>query len=53
MATRDTIECPICHAVPARDRNLEDHLVMVHTKLRLAKFVVAETETLTEADISE
>ncbi|GAA0415661.1 hypothetical protein GCM10009530_78670 [Microbispora corallina] len=53
MATRDSIVCPICHDVPSRDRNLEDHLVTVHTKQKLAKFVVAETEAQTETDISE
>ncbi|ELY47399.1 hypothetical protein [Natronorubrum sulfidifaciens] len=53
MATRDVIECPICHDVPSRDRNVEDHLVAVHTKQTLAKFVVAEIEAQTESDISE
>ena len=53
MATKDVIECPICHGVPARDRNVEDHLVAVHTKQTLAKFVAAEVEAQTGADISE
>lgn len=53
MATRTRVECPLCRDELARDQNLEDHLVTTHTKQKLAKFVVAETEALTGNDVSE
>lgn len=53
MATRGTVECPLCRDEIPDDRNLEDHLLSDHTKRRIARFVVAETEALNETDISE
>lgn len=53
MATRTPVECPLCRETVTRGRNLEEHLVASHSKRRLARFVVAETEALHEEDISE
>ena len=53
MASRAPVECPVCRTVLEGDQNLEDHLVTAHTKQRLARFVVAETEVLNERDVSE
>ena len=53
MATKAPVECPLCRETVGRDQSLEDHLVAAHTKRRLAKFVVAETEALSVEDVSE
>ncbi|WP_339102854.1 hypothetical protein [Haloterrigena salinisoli] len=53
MATKAPVECPLCRTELEGDRNLEDHLVSDHTKQRLARFVVAETEALNAKDVSE
>lgn len=53
MATKMPVECPLCRTALGRDQNLEDHLVAAHTKERLARFVVAETEALNEKDVAE
>ncbi|ELY52255.1 hypothetical protein [Natronolimnohabitans innermongolicus] len=53
MASRPPIECPICRELLARGQPLERHLVASHTKRRLAKFVVAEMQAMSEADVSE
>ena len=53
MATIAPVECPLCHDELTRDQNLENHLVATHSKQTLAKFVVAETKVVGEADISE
>lgn len=53
MATMAPVECPLCHTELEGDGTLEDHLVDAHTKRRLARFVVAETEALHARDVSE
>lgn len=53
MANRPPVECPLCHADVPRHQKLEEHLVGQHSKRKLAKFVVCETEALREGDISE
>ena len=53
MATRAPVECPVCRTELERDQDLQEHLVDAHTKERLARFVVAETEALHEKDVSE
>ncbi|WP_165874874.1 hypothetical protein [Natrarchaeobius oligotrophus] len=51
MATRTPIECPICRQVLA-NQPLEEHLLYDHSKRRLAKFVVSETEAMNYGDVS-
>ncbi|WP_170972352.1 hypothetical protein [Natronorubrum halophilum] len=53
MATRIPVECPLCHEDIKGGQTLENHLVATHTKQTLAKFVVTETDTLSEEDVSE
>ncbi|WP_222918104.1 hypothetical protein [Natrinema sp. SYSU A 869] len=53
MATRESIECPVCREPPATGQQLEEHLLAEHTKRKLAKFIVAETTALATDDISE
>ncbi|WP_226480042.1 hypothetical protein [Natrinema amylolyticum] len=53
MATRESIECPVCRELPAADQQLEEHLLAEHTKRKLAKFIVAETTVLSNEDVSE
>lgn len=53
MASRPPIECPVCHTALRRDERLEDHLVSEHSKRKLAKFIVSETEAMREGDIAE
>lgn len=53
MATKVPVECPLCREALGGGQSLEDHLVTTHTKQRLAKFVVAETEALHVEDVSE
>lgn len=53
MATKAPVECPLCRTEPEGDGSLEDHLLDAHTKQRLARFVVAETEALNADDVAE
>ncbi|AFO56853.1 MULTISPECIES: hypothetical protein [Natrinema] len=53
MATRNSIECPVCREPPAPNQQLEEHLYTTHTKRKLAKFIVAETTVQTNEDVSE
>ncbi|WP_174811814.1 hypothetical protein [Salinadaptatus halalkaliphilus] len=52
MASRPPIECPLCRSDLSSDQRLEDHLVVDHSKRKLAKFVVSETEALTKGDVA-
>ncbi|WP_187432947.1 hypothetical protein [Natronococcus pandeyae] len=51
MASRLPVECPLCRETMPPDQGLEDHLVSVHEKRKLARLVVEETTAL-EEDIS-
>ncbi|WP_165872013.1 hypothetical protein [Natrarchaeobius halalkaliphilus] len=51
MATRTPVECPLCREV-LTGRSLEEHLVDGHTKRKLAKFVVSETEAMNDGKTS-
>lgn len=53
MATRPPVECPVCHTDIPREQCLEDHLVGEHSKRKLARFVVSETEALETGDLAE
>ncbi|SEP61843.1 hypothetical protein [Natrinema salaciae] len=53
MATKETVECPVCREPPPVDQQLEEHLFADHSKRKLAKLIVAETTALTTDDISE
>ncbi|WP_306052853.1 hypothetical protein [Natronococcus wangiae] len=51
MASRSPIECPLCRETMEPNQTLEEHLVVVHEKRKLARLVVEETTAL-EEDIS-
>jgi len=53
MATKPPIECPLCHTPMTHGNKLEQHLIQDHRKPQLAKFVVAETAAIEDADMSE
>lgn len=53
MATRTSLECPVCHEEINHDEQLEGHLYNEHSKRALAGFVATEAVALEEDDISE